>query len=169
MADSTDVELGGRRWQALITPGHTADHLCLLDPDQGVLLSGDHVLPTITPHISGLAGRDPLSDYVSSLHRVAELGDELVALPAHGHPFTGLAARAQSIVEHHEERIARLEELLDADSASVEDLARALFGAHGDDPLAQSETYAHLEHLRRADRAVRRRVGDTLVYAPAGS
>ena len=36
------------------TPGHTADHLCLFDPAEGVLLSGDHVLPTITPHINGI-------------------------------------------------------------------------------------------------------------------
>lgn len=166
--DGAEVTLAGRRWQAMITPGHTADHLCLLDPDGGVLLSGDHVLPTITPHISGMAGPDPLADYVASLHRVAEVSDGMLALPAHGHPFTDLAGRAAAIIEHHDERIDRLEELLAADSPStVADLSMALFGPHGRDPLAVSETYAHLEHLRRADRAIRRRHGDTLLYGVA--
>ncbi|MCX6527851.1 MAG: MBL fold metallo-hydrolase, partial [Actinobacteria bacterium] len=30
-----------REWVALHTPGHTEDHLCLFDPEGGVLLSGD--------------------------------------------------------------------------------------------------------------------------------
>jgi glyoxylase-like metal-dependent hydrolase (beta-lactamase superfamily II) len=170
VADGAEVTLAGRRWTAMITPGHTADHLCLIDGDGGVLLSGDHVLPTITPHISGLAGPDPLADYVASLRRVAEVSDGMIALPAHGHPFTDLAGRAAAIIEHHDERIDRLEALLEADSPStVDDLSMALFGPHGRDPLAVSETYAHLEHLRRADRAIRRRHGDTLLYgiAPA--
>ena len=47
------VQLAGRTWLAIHTPGHTLDHLCLYDPEHGVLLSGDHVLPSITPHIAG--------------------------------------------------------------------------------------------------------------------
>jgi glyoxylase-like metal-dependent hydrolase (beta-lactamase superfamily II) len=165
VADGSRVTLAGREWNAFITPGHTADHLCLIDPQAGILLSGDHVLPTITPHISGLAGLDPLADYVESLHRVADLGDGMVALPAHGHPFADVADRTAAIVTHHDERIERLLELVAADSpSSVDDLSMSLFGPHGADPLAVSETYAHLEHLRRADRVIRRRHGDTLLY-----
>ncbi len=50
-------ELAGRDWVSIHTPGHTIDHLCLYDPEHGVLLSGDHVLPSITPHISGCGER----------------------------------------------------------------------------------------------------------------
>ncbi|MEZ5269609.1 MAG: MBL fold metallo-hydrolase [Microthrixaceae bacterium] len=53
VSDQQWLRMGGRDWQAIHTPGHTGDHLCLWDPESGVLLSGDHVLPTITPHISG--------------------------------------------------------------------------------------------------------------------
>ena len=53
-----------REWVALHTPGHTNDHLCLFDAADGIVLTGDHVLPTITPHISGLvAGADPLNEF----------------------------------------------------------------------------------------------------------
>jgi glyoxylase-like metal-dependent hydrolase (beta-lactamase superfamily II) len=55
--DEADVvQLGDREWVSVHTPGHTRDHLCLWDPANGVMISGDHVLPTITPHISGMAG-----------------------------------------------------------------------------------------------------------------
>ena len=55
VADADVLELGGREWVSVHTPGHTEDHLCLWDPNDGVMISGDHVLPTITPHISGLS------------------------------------------------------------------------------------------------------------------
>ncbi len=69
--DSDRLALGNREWMGVYTPGHTNDHLCLFDPEGGVLLSGDHVLPTITPHISGLIEGDPLRAYLDSLDRVA--------------------------------------------------------------------------------------------------
>ena len=54
VVDASDVvRLGDRDWVAVYTPGHTHDHLCMWSPEDGVLLSGDHVLPTITPHIAG--------------------------------------------------------------------------------------------------------------------
>ena len=30
--DAKVIRLGGREWTALHTPGHTEDHLCLVDP-----------------------------------------------------------------------------------------------------------------------------------------
>ena len=57
-------------------PGHTEDHLCLFDPTEGVMLSGDHVLPTITPHIGGFnPQRRPAADVL----RVARQGRRLRA------------------------------------------------------------------------------------------
>ena len=67
------LRLAGRDWFVVHTPGHTEDHFCLHDPDEGLFLAGDHVLPTITPHISGLSTRaDPLAAYFESLDRVAD-------------------------------------------------------------------------------------------------
>jgi glyoxylase-like metal-dependent hydrolase (beta-lactamase superfamily II) len=103
LADAESIKLGGREWVAVHTPGHTPDHLCLFDPDSGVLLSGDHVLPTITPHISGIdAGPDPLAAFVESLHKVAGLEGVKHVLPAHGHPFVDVMRRVMEIKEHHD-------------------------------------------------------------------
>ena len=152
LRDGDTIELAGRPWQAVHTPGHTLDHVCLVDPEAGLLLSGDHVLPTITPHISGLGtGRDPLKAFVASLDRIASLPQVRTALPAHGHPFDDVQERTASIKRHHEERLDTLRSLLATaapGSATVAELSRELFRADHWGPLAESETFAHLEHLR---------------------
>ncbi|MHA1603129.1 MAG: MBL fold metallo-hydrolase [Candidatus Freyarchaeota archaeon] len=33
-------------------PGHSPDHICLYESSRKILLSGDHILPTITPDVS---------------------------------------------------------------------------------------------------------------------
>ena len=162
------VKLAGREFMAIHTPGHTLDHLCLHDPEGGLLFSGDHVLPTITPHISGLgAGKDPLTSFMDSLDRVAGLNDTVqTVLPAHGHPFDDLAGRAQAIKEHH---TGRLDKLLEAAGAlgpsTVETLSHELFRQARWGAMAESETYAHLEHLRISGRARAERVDGKLVYS----
>jgi glyoxylase-like metal-dependent hydrolase (beta-lactamase superfamily II) len=151
------IKLARREWFAVHTPGHTLDHLCLHDPESGVLLTGDHVLPTITPHISGMnSGRDPLGLFFESLDKVAALENVQHVLPAHGHPFADVAARTESIKEHHLERLAKLQAVaaeMPARRGTVEDFSHHLFRKERWGSMAESETYAHLEHLRLAGRA----------------
>ena len=150
VADGQEVTLGGRTWLAVHTPGHTHDHLCLYDPNDGLFLSGDHVLPTITPHIGGIAQMyDPLAVFFRSLELMHEFSDVSTVLPAHGHPFDDLAGRADDIVHHHEERLDHLRLIGDAlGRAPVETFMQHLFKERSWGDMAASETYAHLEHLR---------------------
>ncbi len=166
LEDADVITLAGREWVALHTPGHTHDHLCLHSPADGITLTGDHVLPTITPHISGLMDDpDPLDAFFASLQRMAELPGVELALPAHGHPFTDLAGRANDIREHHEERLDKLRAAADAlGEASVTDLSHELFRKRSWGPMAESETYAHLEHLRLSGQMSARRVDGLLHY-----
>jgi len=168
--DAEVVRLAGREWVAVHTPGHTNDHLCLYDPAEGVVLSGDHVLPTITPHISGLvAGADPLSAFFTSLEKVADLEGVGQVLPAHGHPFPDLAGRARAIRQHHEERLQVLRDAAgELGSATVEELSQRLFRPRSWGPMAESETYAHLEHLRVTGEAESRKEDGALRYRLVG-
>ena len=126
--DADVIELALAR-VALHTPGHTPDHLCLFDRTTGLVLSGDHVLPTITPHISGLTtAADPLAQFFASLDRMHELSDVQGVLPAHGHPFVDLDGRVEAIKHHHEERLDRLR-------AASEELGRPATVRVGDPPL----------------------------------
>ena len=149
--------LGREEWIVLHTPGHTGDHICLFNPNSGVLLSGDHVLPTITPHISGMtASDDALADFFAGLDRVADLDDVELVLPAHGFPFSDLAGRAQAIKDHHAARLDHLEEIAgQIGENDVISFSHELFQERSWGPMAESETYAHLEHLRLAGRARR--------------
>ena len=105
MADGERLPSTGRQVVAIWTPGHTPGHLCLHDAAAGVLLTGDHLLPRISPNISVLSARDadPLSDYLASLDRTGSFGaDE--ALPAHEYRFRGLGVRSAALIAHHQDR-----------------------------------------------------------------
>lgn len=157
--DAATIRLARRDWVAVHTPGHTDDHLCLFDPAEGVMLSGDHVLPQITPHIGGLMlDVDPLATFFASLDKVAAYGADVgVVLPAHGQPFSNLVARAEAIKQHHADRLGRCREAAEeiGRPATVAEFSEWLFSARVQGPMADSETYAHLEHLRRAGEMVR--------------
>ena len=172
LEDAEVIRFGGREWIALHTPGHTEDHLCLLDPAGGVMLSGDHVLPTITPHIGGLnPNGDPLLAFFESLEKVAAYGpDVTVVLPAHGHPFNDLAGRAKAIEVHHAERLDKLRQAAEelGRPAKVHELSEHLFSPRAQGPMADSETFAHLEHLRLAGEMERRELETGWEYVLAG-
>jgi glyoxylase-like metal-dependent hydrolase (beta-lactamase superfamily II) len=57
------VATGGSTWEVLHTPGHSYGHLCLWSASAKVLISGDHLLPRITPPVTFERGfeHDPLS------------------------------------------------------------------------------------------------------------
>jgi len=154
IVDGQIITLARREWVAVHTPGHTADHLCLFDPEEGIMLSGDHVLPTITPHIGGMfQDVDPLQQFFTSLDRMHTFDTARLVLPAHGHPFEDLAGRSTEIIDHHRER---LQQLVDAasvgEAATVSDYMKMLFRERSWGDMAESETYAHLDHLKRVGR-----------------
>jgi glyoxylase-like metal-dependent hydrolase (beta-lactamase superfamily II) len=150
LVDEQWFRMGDKDWQAVHTPGHTGDHLCLFEPESGVLLSGDHVLPTITPHISGMtASEDSLADFFAGLRRVAAMEGVKTVLPAHGLPFEDLPKRTDEIIQHHHERLDSLLDIAaELGEANVRAYSHKLFKERSWGPMAESETYAHLEHLR---------------------
>jgi glyoxylase-like metal-dependent hydrolase (beta-lactamase superfamily II) len=150
------IRLAGRDWFAVHTPGHTVDHLCVWDPEHGTLLTGDHVLPSITPHVSGVRKADSLKSYLATLDLVARLDGVQIGLPAHGHPFRDVRGRVEAIKEHHEERMELLRKASTAlGPATVVQLSREVFPKRHWGTMAESETFAHLEHLVHAGEAER--------------
>jgi glyoxylase-like metal-dependent hydrolase (beta-lactamase superfamily II) len=174
VVDSGVVRLARREWIAVHTPGHTSDHLCLYDPEERLFISGDHVLPTITPHIAGagpgggMLYDDPLAEFFSSLRRMHDFDVRLV-LPAHGHPFADLGGRADHIIDHHEERLDVIRNAVgDQPTGDVRDYMRLLFRERSWGDMAESETFAHLEHLRLLGEATVTDRDGHLVYELAG-
>ena len=147
------LSVDGGELQAVWTPGHSPGHCCFYWPDRGVLFSGDHLLPKISPNI-GLhpqSGANPLDDYFESLARIDRLEIDLV-LPAHGDPFRDHRARITTIEEHHQQRKALLVELASEGEKSGWELAGLLFQGIRDrnvfqQRLALQETLAHCQSL----------------------
>jgi glyoxylase-like metal-dependent hydrolase (beta-lactamase superfamily II) len=160
------VQLAGREWVSVHTPGHTIDHLCLYDPEYGLLISGDHVLPSITPHVSGVGnGADALKSYIQTLDLVAALDGVKMGLPAHGHPFDDVPGRVEAIKEHHEERMELLTRASEAiGPATVQQLSHEIFPRKHWGVMAESETFAHLEHMVLEGEAERWTEHGTYVY-----
>lgn len=105
LEDGDLVPLPGRTLRAVWTPGHTPGHLCLQAVDERLLLTGDHVLPRITPNIGLYPGGtgSPLADFLGSLAHTRDFDDH-DALPAHEYRFRGLGERARMLARHHEQR-----------------------------------------------------------------
>jgi glyoxylase-like metal-dependent hydrolase (beta-lactamase superfamily II) len=164
-----DVEHGslplgaGTALRAVWTPGHTPGHLCFYDERQDVLLTGDHVLPRITPHIGLPPGSqgDPLGDYQDSLRALARYNPAEV-LPAHEYRFADLGARLEMLLRHHRTRLAEIEHAVAADPGlSTWDVSAVLTWSRGWDQTlggarqsAVSETWAHLLHLQNHQRVI---------------
>jgi glyoxylase-like metal-dependent hydrolase (beta-lactamase superfamily II) len=166
------------RLEAIWTPGHAPGHLCFADTVSGRVLTGDHVLNPITPHIGSWTEEhgDPLGDYLLSLAKIAAR-ESTGALPAHGEPFADLRGRVAEIVAHTDERDGLIVEVVGRGSpVSAGDVARALpwtrrlrtfeSMATFHQQFAVSETIAHLEHLRVGGRVTRDAAPDRIVYQP---
>jgi glyoxylase-like metal-dependent hydrolase (beta-lactamase superfamily II) len=156
--------LAGHEVRALWTPGHTPGHLCFLLARDGLLVSGDHVLPRVSPNVSSYdhSDRDPLGDFLHSLTSLVGLGVTEV-LPAHEYRFADLEGRVDELQRHHDERLALIEALLRERGASSSwALAEAMPWSRSWDDMApytkrsaNGEVLAHLVQLERRGRAQR--------------
>ncbi len=111
LEDGDLVPSTDRTVRVVWTPGHTPGHVCLHLPDANLVLTGDHVLPRITPNVGlqPLTSNPPLADFLASLQRLGALDtDGIDVLPAHEYRFRGLALRTRELCEHHERRCREL-------------------------------------------------------------
>lgn len=159
-AGGDEVRWGGRSWAFIETAGHAAGHLCLYSREMGILVSGDQVLPTISPNVSlnsWSGDPNPLASFLDSLERLARLDPDTLVLPSHGRPFRGLGERAADLRAHHEQQLARLIDACATPLTAYETLGvlfrRSLRGFH--QYLALGEALAHLEYLAAAGPLVR--------------
>jgi glyoxylase-like metal-dependent hydrolase (beta-lactamase superfamily II) len=170
--DGDHLSLPGRRVRVVWTPGHTPGHICLHDADYNLLLTGDHLLPRISPNVGLSPGLDsPLTSYLESLHAMHDY-DSAEALPAHEYRFRGISGRSRAIVRHHD---ARAQEVLDIVAAAGQptlwEVTQKLTWSRGWDQItgfmrraALTETAAHVEYLVRESKLIMRSASDRAPY-----
>ena len=150
------LDFGVYRFEVFWTPGHSPGHICFYERAQRVLLTGDHVLPTVTPNVSLHPQQqgNPLGDYLASLERLMPLEVEEV-LPAHEYSFPDLQGRLREIIDHHDTRLDEMLAIVGDDGATAYDVASAIIWttgtfdsfSHWTRRAAISETLAHLEYM----------------------
>lgn len=89
------LEVGGLLLEALLLPGHSADGLALLAPEQGLLLCGDYLSPCEIPFVEDLPGyRSTLQRLLTMLRR-----DLQQVIPGHGPALSRDEALAIAIAD----------------------------------------------------------------------
>lgn len=113
LGDGDRVPIPGLELAVIETPGHTPGHICLRDESRGIFISGDRVLPRISPNVSlEIRGEaDPLRRCLESLDRI-EADTHFEVLPAHEYRFRGLRDRVRQLkslaLERSEEVVREL-------------------------------------------------------------
>ena len=158
--DGDTLRIGAVDWQIVVGSGHSPEHACLYDPVGKVLIAGDQVLPRISPNVSlGVTEpeADPLGEWFASIAKLKRLPDDLLVLPGHGDPFTGLHARLDAMDREHRERLDELMVFLAEPRRAIDCFGRLFRRAIGPDMLgmATGEAQAHLRRLVVEGRAVR--------------
>jgi len=161
LRDGDRVAAGGLDFTVIHTPGHTPGLFCLHAANAGLLLSSDHILPTITPNPVLQCFADFFGDrfrglvaFQASLDRLVSLGIRL-ALPSHGAPVRDLPERARAIRAHAEDRKQKIHALLDGGPLSLYQAAMRLFPDLPEDQqlLAVFDTIGHADLLVEDGRA----------------
>jgi glyoxylase-like metal-dependent hydrolase (beta-lactamase superfamily II) len=138
--------------RVLHTPGHAANHLCLVLEEDGLLFSGDHVLNGSTTVIDPPDGH--MGDYLASLDNLAaacEANDIAFILPAHGYVL-GFAPQAIARLKAH--RLQREAKIAAAMQALPQGSLQAWVEKAYDDvpsrlwPVAARSLQAHVDHIR---------------------
>ncbi|PTW48973.1 glyoxylase-like metal-dependent hydrolase (beta-lactamase superfamily II) [Sphingomonas faeni] len=158
--DGDTLTIGTRDWRVVTGSGHSPEHACLYDEAGGIVIAGDQVLPRISPNVSlGVTepNADPLGEWFASIAKLKTLPADLLVLPGHGDPFTGLHTRLDAMDREHRERLDELAVFLAEPRRAVDCFGRLFRRAIGQDVLgmATGEALAHLRRLEVEGRATR--------------
>lgn len=153
LQDNTPLPVAGGDWQVLMGEGHAPEHAMLYSAHQGILVSGDQLLPRISSNVSVSVVNpedEPLSRWLATLERLAGLPDDTLVLPGHGLPFRGIKTRLAELYSHHENKLQTIISACTETDHSVFDLVQKLHPyplANFDQQLAMGECLAHVRYL----------------------
>ena len=136
--DGQQLRIGDHRWEVISGGGHSPEHACLYCADLNILISGDQVLPRISPNVSVYpTERDanPMSEYLTTLDTLRfRVPPDALVLPSHQECFYGLHERIEAIQSNQNIAMERLRRLL-VQPQRVTDVFVALFNR----PIAEAD------------------------------
>jgi glyoxylase-like metal-dependent hydrolase (beta-lactamase superfamily II) len=94
-------------WTVVETPGHAPSHVCLYQPEQRLLISGDHLLGRVSLYFDYGWTPDPVGEFLASLDAVDAL-DARLCLSGHGRSFLDVHAHVEANRALVAERLERV-------------------------------------------------------------
>jgi glyoxylase-like metal-dependent hydrolase (beta-lactamase superfamily II) len=139
--------------RALLTPGHVSNHICYLVEEDGLLMTGDHIMGGSTVVIVPPHGN--MQHYIESLRRMLNYQVEFLA-PGHGDLIGNPRGEIEHLIAHRLKREAKVVEALKRlGTVSIETLTPVVYDDV--DPVMHSwaamSLHAHLLKLRDDGRA----------------
>lgn len=138
--------------QVMFTPGHAANHLCLVLVEDGLLFSGDHILNGSTTVVNPPDGE--MTAYLDSLDSLAAACDthgiEFI-LPAHGYVLGEAKGAIAQLKAHRLKREAKVIGAMRAQpEGSMDDWVKLAYDDvdPGIWPLAKRSLLAHVDRVR---------------------
>jgi len=148
LGDGETVAGSGWTLEAVATPGHTSNHICLALRENSALFSGDHVMGWSTTVVAPPDG--DMAAYMASLDRL--LGrDDRIYYPAHGPAVEDPQAHLRRLIEHRRGRERQILERLARGEGRIEAMVADMYAdvdprLH---PAAARSVLAHLIDLKR--------------------
>ncbi len=146
LADGGRLRRAGVTVEAVHTPGHASDHLCLRVVETDAVLTGDHVLGRGTTVVAWPDG--DMRAYLASLERLAEL-EAAVLYPGHGPVLDDPAGTVASYLAHRRERERQVLAALEQGAGTPQQIVAGVYAdvdpvLH---PAAERSVRAHLDKL----------------------
>lgn len=155
LMDGQILTIGDNDWRVVVGQGHSPEHACLYCEQEEILISGDQLLPRITPNVlvTNIEPEgNPLQLWFDSLDKLDTLAINTLVLPSHQDVFCGLHKRVEELRTHHEKAFNNLRSFLSkTDAADGVDCMRALYKRElkgGELMLGLGEALAHLAWLK---------------------
>ena len=138
---------GGDGWtlEAVFTPGHTSDHMCLALREENALFSGDHIMGWSTTVVSPPDG--DMDAYLDSLDKV-QSRDFATLWPTHGPPVTAVSAFIDAYRAHRMDREAQIIARLQAGQTHIKEMVPLMY-ADVDPRLHPAAAHSVLAHMIR--------------------
>ena len=153
------------------TPGHAPSHVCLHQPDRGILLSGDHLLGRVSLYYDYGYTPDPAGEFLASLDVVDRL-DARLCLAGHARPFRDVREHVAANRREVAERIGRVRGALSNGAKTPFEIVPTLLGYDDPSPMmvnwGLSETLCYLRYLERRESVSRVEVEGPERWALAG-
>ena len=146
LSEGDRIEGDGWVLEAVLTPGHTANHACFAVAGTGILFSADHVMAWATSIVAPPDGA--MADYMASLERLLQREDRIY-FPGHGGPVTEPQAFVRGLRTHRRMRERAILERIRTGDRTIPDMVEAIYRdtdprLHG---AAALSVLAHIEDL----------------------